>query len=198
VDQPHLDERLGLFVIIVLGEAVVQVVSAAAEVVPEGALWAAGLAGFGLLVCIWWLTLELGVRAVPNYRNRDLPPRVTLPAHLAMTAGIVAIAAGLGAVAEHAGGHLPEPMRWIMCGGSSLYFFVMLLVGLTGGAPRRWVLGWALPAVAVPLLVAAFGGHLPGWALVAVLVAVAFWHVLYVRIALQRVAGEGSELAESA
>ena len=183
LDQPHLGERLGLFVIIVLGEAVVQVVDAAAESLPDRALWSAGLAGFGLLVSIWWLTLQYGAGAVPHFGTKELPPRITLPAHYLMTAGIVAVAAGLGAVAEHAGGHLPEPMRWIMCGGSALYFLVVTLVGILSGAPRVWLLGWAIPAVVASVLLGAVGGHLPAWSVVAGLLAIAVWQVLFARIA---------------
>jgi len=183
VDQPHLGERLGLFVIIVLGEAVVQVVDAAAESMPDRALWSAGLAGFGLLVCIWWLTLQYGAGAVPHYGSKELPPRITLPAHYLMTAGIVAIAAGLGAVAGHAGEHLPDPTRWIMCGGSALYFLVITLVGILSGAPRVWLLGWAIPAVVASALLGAVGGHVPAWSLVAGLLAIAVWQVLFARIA---------------
>jgi len=69
---------------------------------PDRALWAAGLAGFALLVCVWWLTLQYGSTGVPMFGANDLP----------------------------------DPMRWLLCGGAALYFAVMLLVGVRGGAPR--------------------------------------------------------------
>lgn len=66
-NRPYLGERLGLFVIIVLGEAVAQVVSAAGAVtVWHRDLWLVVLAGFGLLVCLWWLTLQYGPTAAPG------------------------------------------------------------------------------------------------------------------------------------
>lgn len=49
VDAEHLAERLGLFVIIVLGESVVQVVDAAAETEYDVGVLASGVAGFVLL-----------------------------------------------------------------------------------------------------------------------------------------------------
>jgi low temperature requirement protein LtrA len=49
VDPAHLSERLGLFVIIVLGESVVQVVQAASGTPPDRHLLAAGAAAFTLL-----------------------------------------------------------------------------------------------------------------------------------------------------
>ena len=44
---------------IVLGEAVAQVVNVAADADWSRTLWWDVLAGFGLLVCLWWLTLEV-------------------------------------------------------------------------------------------------------------------------------------------
>jgi hypothetical protein len=56
LDLSLLEERLGLFVIIVLGEAVAQLVSAAGGVDWTAGLLGAGLASFELLVGLWWLT----------------------------------------------------------------------------------------------------------------------------------------------
>jgi hypothetical protein len=62
LDPSLLDERLRLFVIIVLGEAVAQVVSAAARADWTTGLLGAGLASFELLVGLWWLTFRYGSR----------------------------------------------------------------------------------------------------------------------------------------
>ncbi|MEU0566779.1 low temperature requirement protein A [Nonomuraea sp. NPDC005983] len=86
LDPAHLGERLGLFVIIVLGEAVMQVVLAS-----SGRDWDWPL---GLIVSLWWLTLRYGLSAVPEVHERGLRPRVALPAHFAMAAGITATVAG--------------------------------------------------------------------------------------------------------
>ncbi|NUT37697.1 MAG: low temperature requirement protein A [Hamadaea sp.] len=178
LDWSHFNERLGLFVIIVLGEAVVQVVGAAAEVPWTDHLWWVVLAGFGLLVCFWWQTLNADA-SIPEHDL--LPPRVTLPAHYAMTAGIIGVAAGLGATAEHTD-HLSTAVRWVLCGGAALYFAVRAVLGLLGGASRRWLLGWALPAVVVPMVLGLAGGHLASWTVVGVLLATAGWQVLYPRL----------------
>lgn len=179
LDWSHFNERLGLFVIIVLGEAVVQLVSAAAEVPWTDHLWWVVLGGFGLLVCFWWQTLNADL-GIPDLDQ--LPPRVTLPAHYLLTAGIIGVAAGLGATAEHTD-HLSTAVRWVLCGGAALYFAVRALLGALGGAPMRWLLGWALPGVAVPLLLGLAGGHLASWVVVGGLLAVAVWHALYPRVA---------------
>ncbi|GAA1023659.1 hypothetical protein Aple_090480 [Acrocarpospora pleiomorpha] len=177
LNVPHLGERLGLFVIIVLGEAVMQVVVAAGEISWTPAFSVAALAGFGLLVCLWWLTLEYGAAAVPGFGG--LRARITLPAHFAMTAGVAATAAGLGALAEHADGHLAAAVRWTLCGGMTAYFLTSAVLGAAARAPLRWLLGWALPAVLVPVLLAVFGGGLAAWWIVVGLLAVAYWQVSY-------------------
>ncbi|NUR73241.1 MAG: low temperature requirement protein A [Hamadaea sp.] len=176
----HLGERLGLFVIIVLGEAVAQLVGAAAGVPEWGsALWLSVIAGFGLLVAIWYLTLQYGSSSLPNYGARTFALRLTLPAHYVMTGAIVAISAGLGLIAAHPEGHLPTSDRWILCAGTAIYFLTATITGARGGVPVRWVLGWGFPAVAFTLLLGTFGGPLPGWAVAAILVVIALWHISY-------------------
>lgn len=181
-DRPHLSERLGLFVIIVLGEAVAQVVNAAADV-PDWrrGIWLAVLCGFGLLVALWWLTLRYGSSAAPSYGVPVFALRLTMPGHYLTTAAIVAIAAGLGALADHPDGALPEAERWVLCGGFALYFAVACLLGARGGAARRWLVGWGLPAVLVPVLLGLFGGGLPSWSVGGGLLVVTLWHIAYRR-----------------
>ncbi|MFG1604967.1 low temperature requirement protein A [Actinoplanes sp. NPDC049265] len=178
-DRPHLGERLGLFVIIVLGEAMAQLVDAAADV-PD---WGHGLivtlvAGFGLLVALWWLTLRYGAGAASV---RMLPLRLTMPAHYLMTGAIVLVAAGLGVPAGHNGEPVPTANRWVLCGGAATYFLVVSLLGARGDASVGWLLGWGLPAVAASVLLGVFGGRLDGSVLAAILFAAALWHVLYRR-----------------
>ncbi|HEV7709164.1 MAG TPA: low temperature requirement protein A, partial [Asanoa sp.] len=72
LDPAHFGERLGLFVIIVLGEAVAQVVMSASDAEWHRSLFVAALAGFGLLICLWWLTLEYGAMAVPRYSEHQI------------------------------------------------------------------------------------------------------------------------------
>jgi low temperature requirement protein LtrA len=183
-DRPHLGERLGLFVIIVLGEAVAQLVDAAAEVEHwDPGLWLVLLAGFGLLVAMWWLTLRYGTSAAPTYGVRVFALRLTMPAHYLTTGSIVVLAAGLGALAEPEEGHVAQASRWVLCAGAALFFLTATIMGVRGGATRRWIVLWGLPATVVPVLLGLFGSPLPPWSLVAVLLAVALWHVFYRRVA---------------
>ncbi|BCJ47018.1 hypothetical protein GCM10010168_34620 [Actinoplanes ianthinogenes] len=180
-DRPHLGERLGLFVIIVLGEAVAQLVNEAAGVTLWSyETWLLVLTGFGLLVALWWLTLQYGSAAAPVSGAWIRALRATMPVHYLTTAAIVAIAAGLGGLAGEAE-HADPAVRWVMCGGAAVYFLVAGPLGISGAA-LRWTLGWALPPAAGAVLLGAFGAHLPVWVLVTGLLLLALWQVGYRRI----------------
>ncbi|MEV4115051.1 low temperature requirement protein A [Nonomuraea sp. NPDC049695] len=179
LDPAHLGERLGLFVIIVIGEAVMQVVMAASDQSWGWELGLAAVAGFGLVVSLWWLTLQYGVSAVPGAAERGLRAYIALPAHFAMTVGITATAAGLGAVAAHPAEHLHGGVGWVLGAGLAVYFAASTVLGVATGAERRWIWGWALPSVVAPLAVAAVSGLIAGWAVVALVLAVTLWRVTY-------------------
>ena len=183
-DRPHLGERLGLFVIIVLGEAVAQLVNAAAAVPHwQPLLWLVILLSFALLVALWWLTLHYGSGAAPVYGVQVFALRLTMPAHFTMTGSIVVIAAGLGSLAGEATGEVSATTRWVLCAGAAIYFLTATVIGLQGGASGRWIVGWGLPAVIASLLLGLFGGALPAWALLAVVLVSTGWHVGYPRFA---------------
>ncbi|MBB5078881.1 low temperature requirement protein A [Nonomuraea endophytica] len=175
----HLGERLGLFVIIVLGEAVMQIVVDASGQNWGAPLKLAAAGAFALVVCLWWVTLQYGVTAVPEASERGLPAFVALPAHFVMTAGLVAAAAGLGAAVAHPAAHLHPGIRWVLCAGLAVYFAASAVIGVATGARRLWLWAWALPATAVPVLLGLLGGPLPAWAVVAVLLVAALWRVAY-------------------
>jgi len=179
LDPSLLEERLGLFVIIVLGEAVAQVVSAAGRVDWTTGLLGAGLASFELLVGLWWLTFRYGFTAVPHFGSGELALRATMPTHLLTTMSITAVAVGLGGLAEHLGGVLPASQRWLLCGGLAAYFSTTAGAALLARAPARWLLGWALPSVVWPVLLGVFGGDLPVSLLPWLLAAVVAWQIAY-------------------
>ncbi|HEY3682157.1 MAG TPA: low temperature requirement protein A [Streptosporangiaceae bacterium] len=176
----HLGERLGLFVIIVLGEAVAQLIGAAAHADWSRGREFAAVAGFALLVGLWSLIFRYGFTSVPQFGVATLPPRLALPIHFVTTGAITALAAGLGASTHDASEHLPTTMRWVLCAGTGVYFLVTGIGAVATRAPWHWLLGWALPSVAVPVVVGALGGPLPAWAVAALMTAVVLWQVFYV------------------
>jgi low temperature requirement protein LtrA len=182
VDRAHLEERLGLFVIIVLGESVAALVLTAAQTEWTRDFVGTSIAGFLLLVLLWLLTFSYGFASAPGVRPGSMPPRFGLPLHLASTLGILLIGVGLGetvavAVALHG------LMLWVLVSGVALHSAASLVAGLLGRAPSFWVWSCALPAVAFPLLLGVIGsvwsvGHRPQL-LVWLLTLPMLWQFLY-------------------
>ncbi|MGW6063016.1 low temperature requirement protein A [Streptomyces sp. NPDC055189] len=178
-ESVHLAERLGLFVIIVLGEGVIQITAAASDVPWDAALAVTATGSFALLIGVWTLSLLYGFAGVPHLRPDRMPVRFAMLLHCVTTAAIAALAAGLGAAAEHAHGSAPDGVRRLLCASVAAYFCISLLTGLFTGAERPWLLGWGLPCTLLPLALGLFGGGLGvGW-LVWLLAATVFWQVLY-------------------
>jgi low temperature requirement protein LtrA len=179
VDVEHLDERLSLFMIIVLGEVVSQIVVAASSTTWDGGTARGLLPSFCVLVGLWWLTFSHGFSAAPHQRLANLPPRFGLPMHLVSTFGIVLLAAGFGEIAHHPDDRIGSILRWIMCAGLAGHFLVAAVVGATAHAPLRWQVGWGVPGVILPLVVALVGGSLPNSVVIDLLLLTVLWAVAY-------------------
>jgi low temperature requirement protein LtrA len=165
IDAGHLGERLGLFVIIVLGEAMLQLVGAVADIEdwrPGGGegwlLLLTVVSAFGLLAALWGLNTSYGFAEESRF-----PPALVLPAHFVAIASITTVAVGLGAVAAEVAGHLAVSTTWLMCGGAAAF---LLVVNLLAAHTRRWPL--RAVAVALPLVAAVVAPWLPAAVLVAV------------------------------
>ena len=156
VDREHLEERLGTFVIIVLGESVAALVLTAAQTPWTRDFVGTSIAGFLLLVLLWLLTFSYGFASAPGVRPGSMAPRFGLPLHLATTLGILLIGVGLGesvTVLEPLSGL----MLWVIVGGVALHSAASLVAGLLGHAPSFWVWSCAVPAVVFPLLLGVVG-----------------------------------------
>ncbi len=189
VNREHLDERLGTFIIIVLGEAVMGLVLAAATTEWTHPFVRTALLSFAVLVAIWWLTFSYGFSAAPHTRLATLPPRFGLPLHLVTAASVVCIAAGLDEFAQHPAEDAEVAFAWLTCGGVATWFLVSAIGAISAGAPTRWLLGWALPCTAAPLILAPFAEHLrPTWFVLIILLIVG-WQVLYSLSAAGRAGG---------
>ncbi|MDH6219736.1 low temperature requirement protein A [Streptomyces pseudovenezuelae] len=177
----HLSERLGLFVIIVLGEGVAQVVEATSDAEWDRKLYALAVASFFLLATLWALSFRHGYAGVPHLAAGVLPARAALPLHCFVSGCLAALAAALGAAAEHLE-TLPDATRWLLCSSLAGYFLLSGLAWLGQvGRERRWLLSVAVPCCVLPLLLAAFGAHLRTVTVVWLLVLVAVWPMLYER-----------------
>lgn len=100
-----------------------------------------------------------------------------------LTAGIVAMAAGLGASAEAVDEALPTHVRWLLCGGAIAYFATRAVLAAFSGAGWRWQLAFSVPGVVVPALVGAFGGGWRAFAVTGMLLLTAFWQTRHQQLA---------------
>jgi low temperature requirement protein LtrA len=110
---PSLIERLGLFVIIVLGEVIVGAVDGMADLVPLD-LEAIVIGMLGVLVAIglWWIYFDLVSHRAPVSRRTQLWLYLHLPLVIAMAAG----GAGVLNTVEHAAEAVPDAVRWLLAG----------------------------------------------------------------------------------
>jgi low temperature requirement protein LtrA len=179
VNVSHLEERLGIFMIIVLGEAVSQIIRAAGGRDLTHGVARSWTAAFLLLVGLWWLTFQYGFAASPESRLARVPPRFGLPLHYLTTASIIFLATGLGETVDHPLLMMQSGPRWLAAGGLAGYFLVTSVAAGLIGAGWRWLVFWGLPSVIIPLVVGGFGADLAGWGVSALLLAAVVWQVSY-------------------
>ncbi|GGS73802.1 hypothetical protein GCM10010222_13470 [Streptomyces tanashiensis] len=184
-DARHLDERLGLFTLIVIGESVALTVEASSETEWTSRLGSMAAGSFVLLLALWALAVRRSC-GVPLLGFGVLAPRFALPLHCVSTGALGALAASLGGAVEHVEERLPAGMRWLMCGSVAVFLAVGLVAGVISGRGARWALGAGGPMVVVPILLGAFAGRGSPSVLVWALVAVARWPWLYEKLDTRR------------
>jgi low temperature requirement protein LtrA len=175
VSTSHLPERIGLFTIIVLGEAVAGTVRGS-----EAGLTALGVAAaflaMTLAFCVWWVYFDnLDERVV---RRTRVAGQVWFYTHLFLAMAITAMAVG----GEHlvklsAGEAFHGAQRWLLGGGFALALASLGVLHLTTveerGEPRNRLRAFLrLGSAAAVLAMTAAGGLLPALAFGGVLAAV--------------------------
>lgn len=137
--RSHMDERFGLFVIIVLGEAIIAVATGVAETNWQWQSALTGAGGFLTAISLWWMYFERADESAINWALRSgrlalLRSYIYGYSHILAFMGIVATGVGIQfaieAVAESA--FLGEA-RVVLCGGVAVF-----LMGVT-------LLQWASP-----------------------------------------------------
>jgi low temperature requirement protein LtrA len=163
-DPDHLPERFGLFLIIALGESVVQVgVTASAGPLTPARLGAT-VAAYVLACALWWVYFIFAARAVRYAMGAaQIQAEVIRPVfaygHLLFICGIIAVAVGL-AETEAAP---TEPLAWgpagLLVGGCALYLSTF---GYTRWRMFHKVSWTRLSAAAVCLLLLPMAPNVPG------------------------------------
>lgn len=176
-DLPHLTERLGLYVIIVLGEGVIQITTATSAEPWDGPLVATWLGAFVLLFALWTMSLLHGYGGVPKLGPGELTVRATLALHCLTTGALAVVAAGMGLANEHPHGTADAETRWLLCGAVALYFVVGLVAAWATGADPRATLAWGVPCLAGSLALGVAGDGLDGAWILWLLAAALCWQI---------------------
>ncbi len=168
----HLLERVGLFILIVLGESVVGLILAA-HIGQSAQAWLVSALGFVLICSIWWLYYQAGAPLAERMLEHGSGPAlrdVIVVAHFFIVLGLIGIAAGLGSAIAHADdATLPFGALVALSGGAGLYHLSQVMVSWHYGIPPAHSAVLGLLAAA-PCALVLFGDELPPWTLVGVLV----------------------------
>ena len=182
VDPAHLSERLGLFVIIVLGESVVQVVDAAGEARYDIGLLATAIASFILLAGIFGLSVVFGHAGLPHLRAGRIPTRAALGLHCLVTGIVATIAVPLALVVQHGSDPLPGPGRWLLCGAVAAYFTLGVAAGVAShSSDRMRTISRIITGIVAPLLLGLFATTVSGRLLVIFLALIVLAHLGFER-----------------
>ena len=182
VDPAHLSERLGLFVIIVLGESVVQVVAAASETRYDIGLLATAIASFTLLAGMFGLSVVFGYAGLPHLRAGRIPARAALGLHCLVTGVVATIAVPLSLAVGHGSDPLPEQGRWLLCGAVAAYFTLGVVTGVASHSsdlPRTT--SRITTGIAAPLLLGLLASDVSGRTLVIYLAVTVLAHLWFER-----------------
>jgi low temperature requirement protein LtrA len=182
VDPGHLSERLGLFVIIVLGESVVQVVNAAADAQYGISLFVTGLGSFVLLAGMFGLSVVFGYAGLPHLRAGRIATRAALGLHCLVTGVIASVGVALSSVVKHGSDPLPEHGRWILCGAVAAYFALGVVTGIAShSSDLQRTTSRITTGIVVPLALGLFATDASSGTLVVVLALVVLAHLWFER-----------------
>ena len=138
LDAAHLAERFGLFMIILLGELVITVGSAALDRKEQDlAYWLSLIGGLVLAGALWWVyfdsAVDLNERLLSlSGGNPALAYSLYAAGHLTPAFALVMIAAGVNLSLHE---HPPGPAPWFITAGLAVYFGGTRVFS---SGPRRW------------------------------------------------------------
>jgi len=166
VDFSHIPERLGLFTIIVLGEAVLATATGANNVEWNFTTIIAAALGFAMAACIWWINFEF-VEDSP-IKSTSLVPRFTfLYGHFFVVSSIVVFGIGIEhAIKESTEVHLHLATLVLLAGGISACLGAITVIRMIAGACRLFYVRGLTVAVALSLIY--IGQFMPPLAVLAV------------------------------
>jgi low temperature requirement protein LtrA len=128
VTTPSLIERIGLFVIIVLGEVIVGAVAGMADLDPLDATGIAiGLLGVLVAIGLWWTYFDLASHREPVPKYTQLWLYLHFPFVVAIAAGGAGVLNTIG----HEANALPDEVRWLLSGALAAALLSIALIAAT-------------------------------------------------------------------
>ncbi len=192
INIEHAGERLGLFVIIVLGESVFSIVTEAAEYWSPGAGLAAAL-GFMTVALLGWAFFQYGMgtlsAGLEHLRERgDLTGilQTTLFLPFILIVGVTSLAAGIATAIPAPFEQLPLGSTIAIGGGIALFYATNAAVSLRYGQPPRTVLAWGVPTVVLSLGLVPLGATQPAAVVLGLAVGLLVLVAAYVEINARR------------
>ena len=148
-DFTHIPERLGLFTIIVLGEAVIATANGAGNVAWNISTITAATLGFAIAACIWWMNFEFVEDS--GIKTRSLVPRfIYLYGHCLIVGSIVVLGIGIEyAIKEISESHLHAPTLWLLGGGTAVCLGAITMVRMVSGVCKLLIVRGATIAVSL-------------------------------------------------
>ncbi|MEV6638932.1 low temperature requirement protein A [Amycolatopsis sp. NPDC051371] len=177
VDSAHLAERFGLFMILLLGELVITVGTAALErPADDVAYWASLVAGLVMAGALWWLYFASAARIYERLLgisggNPALAYSLYAVGHLFPAFALLLIAAGVNLSLHESP---PQAAAWFTTVGLTTYLAGTRVFSVPG-RPRWYASLARIAALAATVCLAFLGRVLPA---PAVIVAVAVWAVV--------------------
>jgi low temperature requirement protein LtrA len=174
-DAGHLVERFGVFMIIALGESVVDIGATAAHVADLSAdNIGAVTASFVLAGALWWVYFIYAASAIRHaLATAEIQTDIVRPVlswgHLSFVGAIIAVAVGLAEVVAAPAAHLSQSISALLFGGTALYLATF------GYTRYRMFHTWSttrLTAAALTLALLPLGHRMPALAALSTLTAV--------------------------
>jgi low temperature requirement protein LtrA len=164
IDRSHIPERLGLFTIIVLGEAVIATAMGAEAVRWNFSTIAAACFGFAMAAGIWWINFDFVEDNA--LRSNSLGKRfIYLYSHFFIVAAIVATGVGMEHSIKQIGEpHLHGATLLMIAGGIAVYLAVITFIRKITGVCN--LVHVRIAAIVLSLLLLYLGQFLPPLAVV--------------------------------
>lgn len=166
----HSLERIGLFIVIVIGEAVyLSVTGLSSHPTVEGG--AAAL--FGFVVCAmlaraffrWGIpTAEVGLEQAQRAKSYGALRDVVMYLPFLLIIGLTFVAASIGISVEHAARPLPLAVRVLLAAGVAILYLTNAAIGLRLGRSRSRITILLIPGIVLPAAASLAAGAIAAWA----------------------------------